>query len=123
VQQAAPELAEIPGDLLQRHRLPVSGGWRMRSRLAWRTRMQGGCAETGRTATLVVAIWSGVPVFTMHTITGAIIGAGAARGPSAMRWNATNGIVFARVGTIPVATTPAAGTVAVLFCEVARLLS
>ena len=98
------------------------GGWRivrtMGSRITRLTPMQGFCAETGGAATLFLATWLGVPVSTTHTITGAIIGVGAARRLSAVRWNVTNGIVFAWVVTIP-----AAGIVAALFYELARLLS
>jgi PiT family inorganic phosphate transporter len=98
------------------------GGWRivrtMGSRITRLTPMQGFCAETGGAATLFLATWLGVPVSTTHTITGAIIGVGAARRLSAVRWNVTNGIVFAWVVTIP-----AAGIVAALFYELARLFS
>jgi inorganic phosphate transporter, PiT family len=98
------------------------GGWRivrtMGSRITRLTPMQGFCAEAGGAATLFLATWLGVPVSTTHTITGAIIGVGAARRLSAVRWNVTNGIVFAWVVTIP-----AAGIVAALFYELARLFS
>ena len=98
------------------------GGWRivrtMGSRITRLTPMQGFCAETGGAATLFLATWLGVPVSTTHTITGAIVGVGAARRLSAVRWNVTNGIVFAWVVTIP-----AAGIVAALFYELARLFS
>src|SRR5512132_369595 len=98
------------------------GGWRivrtMGSRITRLTPMQGFCAETAGAATLFLATWLGVPVSTTHTITGAIIGVGAARRLSAVRWNVTNGIVFAWVVTIP-----AAGIVAALFYEMARLFS
>ena len=49
--------------------------------------MQGFCAETGGAITLFLATWLGVPVSTTHTITGAIVGVGAARRVSAVRWN------------------------------------
>jgi inorganic phosphate transporter, PiT family len=98
------------------------GGWRivrtMGSRITRLTPMQGFCAEAGGAATLFLATWLGVPVSTTHTITGAIIGVGAARRLSAVRWNVTHGIVFAWVVTIP-----AAGIVAALFYELARLFS
>ena len=98
------------------------GGWRivrtMGSRITRLTPMQGFCAETAGAATLFLATWLGVPVSTTHTITGAIIGVGAARRLSAVRWNVTNGIVFAWVVTIP-----AAGIVAALFYELAPLFS
>ena len=92
------------------------GGWRivrtMGSRITRLTPMQGFCAETGGRQTLFLATWLGVPVSTTHTITGAIVGVGAARRLSAVRWNVTDGIVFAWVVTIP-----AAGIVAALFYE------
>jgi PiT family inorganic phosphate transporter len=63
--------------------------------------MQGFCAETGGAATLFIATFLGVPVSTTHTITGAIVGVGAARRLSAVRWNVANSIVYAWVITIP----------------------
>ena len=48
-----------------------------------------------------MATWLGVPVSTTHTITGAIVGVGAARRVSAVRWNVASSIVYARVITIP----------------------
>ena len=67
------------------------GGWRivrtMGSKITRLTPMQGFCAETGGAATLFLATWLGIPVSTTHTITGAIVGVGAARRVSAVRWN------------------------------------
>ena len=63
--------------------------------------MQGFCAETGGAITLFMATNLGVPVSTTHTITGSIIGVGAARRVSAVRWNIACRIVFAWVMTIP----------------------
>jgi inorganic phosphate transporter, PiT family len=81
------------------------GGWRivktMGSKITKLTPVQGFCAETGGALTLFMATWLGVPVSTTHTITGAIIGVGAARRVSAVRWNVANGIVVAWVVTIP----------------------
>src|SRR6266853_725301 len=69
------------------------GGWRivrtMGSRITRLTPVQGFCAETGGAITLFLATWLGVPVSTTHTITGAIVGVGAARRVSAVRWNVT----------------------------------
>jgi PiT family inorganic phosphate transporter len=83
----------------------LMGGWRivrtMGSRITRLTPMQGFCAETGGAATLFIATWFGVPVSTTHTITGAIIGVGAARRTSAVRWNVASSIVVAWVITIP----------------------
>ncbi|MBB3572071.1 inorganic phosphate transporter, partial [Rhizobium sp. BK491] len=66
------------------------GGWRivhtMGSKITRLNPMQGFCAETGGALTLFAATWLGIPVSTTHTITGAIIGVGAARRISAVRW-------------------------------------
>jgi PiT family inorganic phosphate transporter len=81
------------------------GGWRivhtMGSKITRLTPMQGFCAETGGAITLFAATWLGIPVSTTHTITGAIIGVGAARRTSAVRWGVARGIVVAWVVTIP----------------------
>ena len=83
------------------------GGWRivktMGSRITRLTPVQGFCAETGGAATLFLATWFGIPVSTTHTITGCIVGVGAARRVSAVRWNVTTSIVFAWVITMPAA--------------------
>jgi PiT family inorganic phosphate transporter len=70
--------------------------------------MQGFCAETGGAATLFMATFLGVPVSTTHTITGAIVGVGAARRASAVRWNVAGSIVYAWVFTIPASAMVAA---------------
>jgi PiT family inorganic phosphate transporter len=81
------------------------GGWRivrtMGSRITRINPMQGFCAEMGGAMTLFLATWLGVPVSTTHTITGAIIGVGAARKVSAVRWNIAGSIVIAWVITLP----------------------
>ena len=81
------------------------GGWRivhtMGSKITRLTPMQGFCAETGGAITLFLATWLGVPVSTTHTITGAIVGVGAARRVSAVRWNVASNIVVAWVVTLP----------------------
>ena len=81
------------------------GGWRivrtMGSRITHLTPLQGVCAETAGSLTLFGATWLGVPVSTTHTITGAIVGVGAARRVSAVRWNVANNIVVAWIITIP----------------------
>ena len=85
----------------------LMGGWRivrtMGLRITKLTPMQGFCAETGGAITLFVATFLGVPVSTTHTITGAIVGVGAARRVSAVRWNVASSIVYAWVITIPAA--------------------
>ncbi len=96
------------------------GGWRivrtMGSKITRLTPMQGFCAETGGAITLFVATGLGVPVSTTHTITGAIVGVGAARRVSAVRWNVAKDIVVAWVITMPMAAFFAA-----TFYELARL--
>jgi inorganic phosphate transporter, PiT family len=81
------------------------GGWRivhtMGSRITRLTPFQGFCAETGGAITLFAATELGIPVSTTHTITGCIIGVGAARRVSSVRWNVANNIVFAWIVTIP----------------------
>ena len=74
------------------------------------TPMQGFCAETGGAATLFIATYLGVPVSTTHTITGAIVGVGAARRLSAVRWNVASSIVYAWVITIPASAAVAAAS-------------
>src|SRR6202162_3748391 len=90
----------------------LMGGWRivrtMGLRITKLTPMQGFCAETGGAITLFLATWLGVPVSTTHTITGAIVGVGAARRASAVRWNVASSIVYAWVITIPAAAAVAA---------------
>ena len=88
------------------------GGWRivrtMGSKITRLTPMQGFCAETGGAATLFLATWLGIPVSTTHTITGAIVGVGAARRISAVRWNVASNIVVAWIVTMPAAALVAA---------------
>ena len=89
------------------------GGWRivhtMGSKITRLTPMQGACAETGGAITLFGATFLGIPVSTTHTITGAIIGVGAARRTSAVRWGVARSIVVAWVVTIPAAALIATG--------------
>jgi inorganic phosphate transporter, PiT family len=90
----------------------LMGGWRivrtMGLRITKLTPMQGFCAETGGAATLFMATFLGVPVSTTHTITGAIVGVGAARRASAVRWNVASSIVYAWIFTIPASALVAA---------------
>ncbi len=90
------------------------GGWRivrtMGSKITRLTPMQGFCAETGGAITLFTATGLGVPVSTTHTITGAIVGVGASRRLSAVRWGVAGNIVVAWVVTIPAAAAIAAAT-------------
>ncbi len=81
------------------------GGWRivrtMGSRITRLTPMQGVCAETAGSITLFMATGLGIPVSTTHTITGAIVGVGAARRASAVRWSVAQEIVIAWIITMP----------------------
>ena len=90
----------------------LSGGWRivhtMGSKITRLSPQQGFCAETGGAITLFLATGLGIPVSTTHTITGAIVGVGAARRVSAVRWGLARSIVFAWFVTIPAAAAVAA---------------
>ena len=83
------------------------GGWRivhtMGSKITRLNPMQGFCAETGGAITLFAATAMGVPVSTTHTITGAIMGVGASRRLSAVRWGVARSIVVAWFVTMPAA--------------------
>ena len=83
------------------------GGWRivdtLGSRITHLKPIQGFCAETGGALTLFLATALGVPVSTTHTITGAIVGVGAARRAAAVRWHVAQRIVIAWVLTLPAA--------------------
>jgi PiT family inorganic phosphate transporter len=69
---------------------------------------QGFCAETGGAIMLFGATAFGIPVSTTHTITGCIMGVGAARRASAVRWGVAGNIVVAWILTIPAAAAIAA---------------
>jgi inorganic phosphate transporter, PiT family len=88
------------------------GGWRivhtMGSKITRLTPMQGFCAETGGAISLFAATWLGIPVSTTHTISGAIVGVGAARRVSAVRWNVASNIVVAWIVTMPASAAIAA---------------
>jgi PiT family inorganic phosphate transporter len=81
------------------------GGWRIVKTMGQRiTKLKpvgGFCAETGGAITLFIATAMGVPVSTTHTITGAIVGVGAANKVNAVRWGVAGGIVWAWILTIP----------------------
>ena len=99
----------------------LSGGWKiietMGSRITRLTMHQGFCASAGGTVMLFAASSLGIPVSTTHTITGCIVGVGAARRTTAVRWG-----VAQRVAVAWVVTIPAAATVGALFYEVSRVL-
>jgi PiT family inorganic phosphate transporter len=92
----------------------LAGGWRivktMGSKITRLTPVQGACAETGGSIMLFAATEMGIPVSTTHTITGCIIGVGAAKNASAVRWSVAKEIVTAWILTIP-----SAGVVSALF--------
>ena len=81
------------------------GGWRIVKTMGQKiTKLKpvgGFCAETGGAITLFLATFLGVPVSTTHTITGAIVGVGASRKMSAVRWGVAGNIVWAWLLTIP----------------------
>jgi PiT family inorganic phosphate transporter len=81
------------------------GGWRIVHTMGARiTRLKpvgGFAAETAGAATLFMAVYGGIPVSTTHTITGAIVGVGATRRLSAVRWAVARRVVWAWVLTIP----------------------
>jgi len=90
----------------------AAGGWRIVKTMGTRiTKLRpfgGVCAETGGAATVFLASAMGVPVSTTHTITGAIVGVGAANRLSAVRWGLAGRIVWAWVLTIPMSASIAA---------------
>ncbi len=81
------------------------GGWRIVKTMGQRiTKLKpvgGCCAETGGAIMLFVATSLGIPVSTTHTITGAIVGVGAAQNVSAVRWGVAGNILWAWILTIP----------------------
>jgi inorganic phosphate transporter, PiT family len=82
------------------------GGWRivktMGQRITKLKPFEGVCAESAGALTLYAATELGIPVSTTHTITGAIIGVGARKGASAVKWGVTTKIFWAWILTIPV---------------------
>jgi inorganic phosphate transporter, PiT family len=83
----------------------LSGGWRiietMGTRITKLSQHQGFSASTGGSVILFGASWFGIPVSTTHTITGCVIGAGAARRASSVRWGVAKNVAVAWVITIP----------------------
>jgi PiT family inorganic phosphate transporter len=88
------------------------GGWRIVKTMGTRiTKLQplgGFCAETAAAVSILGATLGGIPVSTTHTITGAIIGVGATRRLSAVKWGVAGSIVWAWVLTIPLSALVAA---------------
>ena len=90
----------------------MSGGWKivktMGSRITKVTPLEGVSAETAGAITLYITEHLGIPVSTTHTITGAIIGVGATKRLSAVRWGVTINLLWAWILTIPVSAVLAA---------------
>src|SRR3984893_3764847 len=102
----------------------LAGGWRIIRRVGPKiTKLQsfgGLSAETGAAFALLIATRYGVPVITTHAITGAIVGVGATRRLSAVRWGVAGQIVWAWVLTIPAAFMIAAAAYSLLRLAGAR---
>jgi PiT family inorganic phosphate transporter len=83
----------------------MAGGWRivktMGTRITKVTPLEGVCAESAGALTLFLTILLGIPVSTTHTLTGAIVGVGATKRLSAVRWGVTVNLVWAWILTIP----------------------
>jgi PiT family inorganic phosphate transporter len=81
------------------------GGWRIVKTMAFRLTSlrpyQGFCAETGGGAILASMAWLGIPVSTTHAISGAIMGVGATKRFSAVRWGVGKNLIYAWIITIP----------------------
>ncbi len=90
----------------------MSGGWKivktMGTRITKVTPLEGVSAETAGAITLYIAEHFGIPVSTTHTITGAIIGVGATKRLSAVRWGVTISLLWAWILTIPISAMLAA---------------
>jgi PiT family inorganic phosphate transporter len=72
------------------------------------TPVQGCCAFAGGAIMLIAATFMGIPVSTTHAVTGSIIGVGAARKVSAVRWNVAGNVVIAWIITLPASAAMAA---------------
>jgi len=90
----------------------MSGGWKivktMGTRITKVTPLEGVSAETAGAITLFMTEKLGIPVSTTHTITGSIIGVGATKRLSAVRWGVTVNLLWAWILTIPVSAVMAA---------------
>jgi PiT family inorganic phosphate transporter len=84
----------------------LMGGWKivktMGTKITKVTPLEGVCAETAGALTLFTVSQFGIPVSTTHTITGSIIGVGATKRLSAVRWGVTINLLWAWILTIPV---------------------
>jgi PiT family inorganic phosphate transporter len=83
----------------------MAGGWRivktMGTKITKLQPMGGFCAETAAAISIIGASVAGIPVSTTHTITGAIVGVGATKRLTAVRWGVAGRIVWAWILTIP----------------------
>lgn len=90
----------------------MSGGWRivktMGTRITKVNPLEGFCAETAGAATIFLTIAFGIPVSTTHTLTGSIVGVGATKRLSGVRWGVTINLVWAWILTVPVSALVAA---------------
>jgi len=91
----------------------MAGGWRIVKTLGTKiTKLQpvgGFCAETAAAISIIGASFAGIPVSTTHTITGAVVGVGATRRFTAVRWGVAASIIWAWVLTIPMSAAISAG--------------
>jgi inorganic phosphate transporter, PiT family len=91
----------------------MSGGWRivktMGTKITKLQPMGGFCAETAAAMSIIGASLAGIPVSTTHTITGAIMGVGATKRLSAVRWGVAGNIIWAWILTIPISGVLSAG--------------
>ena len=119
----AADHAQVPTEMVLACHLAMGigtlmGGWRivktMGQRIIKLRPVDGFCAETGAAFTLVLTIFFGIPVSTTHTITGSIVGVGAVKRLSAVRWGVAGRVVWAWFFTIPGAAVVAAVCVFVL---------
>jgi len=88
------------------------GGWRIVKTMAFKLTSlrpyQGFCAETGGGVILTSMAWLGIPVSTTHAIAGGIMGVGATKRLSAVRWGVGKKIIYAWIITIPASAAVAA---------------
>ncbi len=99
----------------------LAGGWRivktMGTKITKLAPMGGFCAETAAALSIIGATIGGIPVSTTHTIAGAIVGVGATRRLTAVRWGIAGNIIWAWILTIPMSALIAAGSYYLcLFC-------
>jgi PiT family inorganic phosphate transporter len=94
------------------------GGWRivktMGTKITKLRPIGGFCAETAAAISIIGASIAGIPVSTTHTITGAIVGVGASRRLTAVRWGIAGNIIWVWILTIPISASVSAVIYAVL---------